>query len=187
MSPPASELRVASVRRDAVDVDVAAVLDREHDRAAVPDRLPDVRVRVAGAVERGRQDAEVVARGVEHADLRVAREVETARIPLDRELLPVRGVARCVVVGVVRGQPLRLAALGRHDVDVALELDVPALLARGGERDALPIRRPSGLRVLEVAVGELLRLAGAVGGDDVDVPAPVAGPADASRACRTGV
>ena len=46
-----NELGVAALRRDAVDVDVAAVLDREDDRAAVPDRLPDLRVGVAGAVE----------------------------------------------------------------------------------------------------------------------------------------
>ena len=42
---------------------------------------------------------------------------------------------------------------------------------------------PSGVQVgcdvLEVAVGELLRLAGAVGRNDEDVPAPVARPADA--------
>ena len=33
------ELRLAAVGRDSVDVDVAAVLDREHDRVTVPDRL----------------------------------------------------------------------------------------------------------------------------------------------------
>ena len=178
MSPPATQLRLAAVGRDAVDVDVAAVLDREHDRAAVPDRLADLRVGIAGAVERGGQDAEVLARRVHHPDLRVAREVEAARIPLDGELLPVRRVARRVVVGVVRRQPLRLAALGRHDVDVALELDVPVLVPRRRERDALAVGRPRRARVLEVAVGDLLRLGRAVGGDDVEVPPAVARPAD---------
>ena len=51
--------------------------------------------------------------------------------------------------------------------------------ARRGERDALAVGRPGRLRVLEVAVGDLLRLGGAVGRDDVEVPAPVARPADA--------
>ena len=43
----------------------------------------------------------------------------------------------------------------------------------------LAVRRPGRLPVLEVAVGELLRLAGAVGRNDEDVPAPVTRPADA--------
>ena len=60
-------------------------------------------------------------------------------------------------------------------------------LARGGERDALAVRRPGGLRVLEVAVGELLRLGGAVGGDDEDVAATVAGPADVVELERSRV
>ena len=178
MSPPASELRLAAVGRDAVDVDVAAVLDREDDRVAVPDGLADLRVGIAGAVERGGQDAEVLARRVHHPDLGVAREVEAAGAPLHGELLPVGRVARRVVLGVVRRQPGRLASLGGHDVDVALELDVPVLVARRRERDALAVGCPRRMRVLEVAVGDLLRLARAVGGDDVEVPPPVARPAD---------
>ena len=71
------ELRLAAVRRHAVDVDVPAVLEREDDRALVPDRLPQVGIGVAVAVERGREQAQVAARlRVDDADLRVAREVE---------------------------------------------------------------------------------------------------------------
>ena len=127
--------------------------------------------------ERG-QDPEVLARRVHHPDLGVAREVEAAGAPLDGELLPVGRVARRVVVRVVRRQPRRLAAVGGNDVDVALELDVPVLVPRRGERDALAVGRPGGVRVLEVAVGDLLRLGRAVCGHDVEVPAPVARPAD---------
>ena len=116
--------------------------------------------------------------GVDDPDLRVAREVEAAGRPLDGELLAVRGVARRVVLGVVRRQPLRLAAVGRNDVDVALELDVPVLVPRRGERDPLAVRRPGGMPVLEVAVRELLRLGRAVCGHDVDVPPAVARPAN---------
>ena len=161
-------------------MDVAGVLDPEHDRVAVPDRLrPDLRVGVARAVERRGQDPPVLARlGVDDGDLRVAREVESARIPLDREQRPIRRIAARVMVAVAGSQPLRLAALRGHDIDVADQLDVPVLASRRGERDALPVGRPVRARVLVVAVGDLLRLGGAVGGYDVQVTPPVSGPAD---------
>ena len=108
----------------------------------------------------------------------MAREVEAAGRPLDGEQLAVGRVARGVVGAVPRSQALRLAAGRGNEVDVADELDVPVLGARRRERDALPVRSPRRLRVLEVALRELPRFAGAVGGDDEDVASPVADPAD---------
>ena len=142
ISPPATSSGSPPVGGDAVDVDVAAVLDREDDRVAVPDRLADLRVGVARAVERGGQDPPVLAGlGVQDCDLTVSREVEAAGAPFDGEVPAVRGVARRVVLAVAGREPLRLPALGRDDVDVAEQFDVPVLAARGGEGDAL--RRPA--------------------------------------------
>ena len=58
----AQELGLAAGGRDAIDVDVPVVLDREDDRVAVPDRLADLRVGVARPVERRGQDPPVLAR-----------------------------------------------------------------------------------------------------------------------------
>ena len=71
------ELRLAPLGRDAVDVDVATVLDCEDDRAAVPDRLAQLRVGIALPVERRGQDPPVLAGlRVDDRDLRMARKVE---------------------------------------------------------------------------------------------------------------
>ena len=76
---PGDELRLAAVGRDAVEVDVARVLEREDDRVAVPDRLAHRRVRTALTVERGCQDTAVLTRRrVDDRDLGVPREVEGA-------------------------------------------------------------------------------------------------------------
>ena len=174
------ELRLAPVRRDAVDVHVPVVLGREDDRVAFPDRLAEIRVRAALAVERRGQDPPVAA-GLPRRRPRSACGAgsRTRRAPVAREQLPVRRVARRVVAAVAGREPLRLAPGGRDDVDVAEQLDVPVVAAGGAERDALSVRGPGGLAVLVVAVGDLLRLGRAVGGHDEEVRAPVAGPADA--------
>ena len=80
---------------------------------------------------------------------------------------------------VARGELLRLAAVRRHEVDVAERLDIPELAARGRERDLRAVGRPGGIPVVVVAVGELRRLGRPVGRDDEDVRVAIAGPADA--------
>ncbi len=85
------KLRLAAGGRHLVDVDVPCVLDREDDVVAVPDRLAQLRVGVAGAVERGREDAPVLpGLRIDDGDLGVARVVEAAGRPLHRQQRAVR-------------------------------------------------------------------------------------------------
>ncbi len=77
---------------------------------------------------------------------------------------------------VGRGQPVRGAALGRNEPDVAHVVVVALVVARGGEGEGTAVRRPGGVGVIVVALGHLVRLA-AVGGHREDLRPPVVGEA----------
>jgi hypothetical protein len=80
--------------------------------------------------------------------------------------------------GDARGQALGLAARGVDGVDVDAQLDVPALVPRRREGEAVTTRRPGDVVVLEVAVRHLACRLRTVCRDDEDVLPAVARPAD---------
>ena len=154
------------------------VLDGEKDRVPVPHRLSDLRVRHAVAVERFRQDALRSRGDVDDRDLAVLRIVPASETHAAGHARAVRREARRLVPGVAAGQPYRLPSIRVDEVEVADELDVPVVFPRRRERDPPAVARPSRILILEVAEGELLRLARSVGRDHEDVSPPVADPAD---------
>ncbi len=166
-----------AVRGDRVEVDVAAVLDREDEAAAVPERLADLRVCVHLPVERCREQGVAGAVGVHHADLAVVREGAVLDLVAVGDARPVRRERRHRARPVVAGELPRLAAVRVDDVQMVDQVEVPAVAAQRAEDDLLAVRRPRGLAVLAVAVGDLPGLA-AVEVDDEDVLAAVGRPAD---------
>ena len=171
-----NRLDVAAGSRHAPDVCVAVVLDREEQRLAVPDRLADRRIRSALAIELLGQDAPLARRHVHDRDAVMARPVEAAGTPVTGDPRAVGRPRREVVVVVVGRDAAWLFAGGVHDPDLLAQLHVPVVVARGDERQLLRVGRPCRGVVLEVAVGQLLRLRGAIGRHDEDVRATVAGP-----------
>ena len=167
----------ASAGAHPVQMPVAAVLEHEQERVAVPDGLTNLGIRGAVPVERVRQDRRRSRLRVEDRDLAVARVVEPARSEAAGDPRAVRRPGGSLVPGIARGERHRLAALGVDEEDVSEELDIPVRLARGGERDALAVRRPLRMLVFEVPVGELRGRGRAVGRNREDVPAAVADPA----------
>ena len=169
-----------AVRRDRVDVDVAAVLDPEGDAVALPDRLAGEREGGALPVEGGREDAAVAPVGLHHRDLAVVR-IRAVLGGVDVGDARAVGGERAQGGGLVGlGQSPRLGSLGIHLelVERLLKVDVPAVAAHRGEDEARAVGSPRRRVVLAVAVGEL-PLVVAVEADDEDVFAAVAGPADA--------
>ena len=156
---------------------VAAGLDHEEQRVAVPDRLADLRVGRAVEVERGRQQPVRAAGRVDDCDLAVVRKVVAARAEVARDRGTVGRPRGRGVRGLALRQLLGLASVGVDDVDVTDEVDVPVLLAGGNERELVAVRRPGRVPVLEVAVRELGCGRGAVRRDGEEVAPAVAGPA----------
>ena len=70
--------------------------------------------------------------------------------------------------------PVRGAALGGNEPDVAHVVVVALVVARGGEGEGAAVRRPGRIGVIVVALGHLARLA-AVGGHREDLRPPVVG------------
>ncbi len=169
--------RAGPVRGDAAEQVVSAVLGHEQQRAFVPDRLADVGVRGAVPVERLGQQPQLAAARVDDCDLAVPGHVPAARDEPagDRGAVGRPGGRHAPPFAV--SQRLGLAAVGVHEVEVAQQLDVPVVLPGRGECDSLPVGRPRGVLVFEVAVGELRRRRRAVGGRHEEVPPAVAGPA----------
>ncbi len=158
-------------------MDVAGVLDREHEAAAVPERLADLRERVHLAVERRRQQPVAGAVGVHHADLAVVREGAVLDLVAIRDARAVRRERRHRAGPVVAGELSRLAAARVDDVQMVDQVEVPAVAAQRAEDDLPAVGRPRRLAVLAVAVGELPGLA-VLELDDEDVLAAVGRPAD---------
>ena len=158
-------------------MDVAAVLDREDEAVAVPERLADLGERVHLAVERRREQGVAGAVGVHHADLAVVREGAVLELVAVGDARAVRRERRHRARPVVAGELPWLAAVRVDDVEPVDQVDVPTVAAQRAEDDLLAVGRPRGLAVLAVAVGDLPGLA-ALEVDDEDVLAAVGRPAD---------
>jgi hypothetical protein len=149
--------RAGPVGAHPVQVVVAAILEHEEQRVGLPDRLADLRVGSAVAVERGREHAPIARRDVEHGNLTVAREVEPALGEATGDQGSVGRPGWSLVPAVAAGQPLRLAPPRVDEKHVADELNVPVLVTCRGERDAPPVGGPGRIPALVVAVRELSR------------------------------
>ena len=167
------------VGRDAIDVHVAAVLDREHQVGAVPDRLADDRVRSALAIERRREHLAIAAVRGAHRHLAVPRVVEDTRREQVRDARPV-GRPRGRVARAVPERHLARLPPAAHidDMDVGDVVDVPVLVARGRKGNPLAVGRPRRARLLVFPGGELDGRRRSVDRDEEQVLGPVAGPAD---------
>ena len=161
----------------APDVDTAVVFDPEEQRVAVPKRLADCRERAALAVELLREDAPLPRGDVHDGDAVVTRPIEATLRPRAGDRRAVGRPGRQVVVVVVGRDAARRAAGSVDNPDLLAQLHVPVVVPRRGERNLLRVGRPRRRFVLEIAVGQLLRLRGAVGRHDEDVRATVARPA----------
>ena len=129
-----------AVGRHVVEVHVAAILDREDDPFAVPERLADVRVRSAVPVDARGEDRVLAARDIDDRDLRVPREVLLLRQPAVRDACSVGRPRGRVAHAVGSCHPPRLAAFRRNHPDVRDQRDVPVVLPAGDERDLRAVR-----------------------------------------------
>src|SRR5204862_8321299 len=115
----------------------------------------DRRKRAAVAVERRGQDVGVAGLRIDDRDLLVPREVEAARTRRARDQRTVGRPGRTEEHRLAAREPFGLAARGVDRVEVVVELDVPALVTRRDEEQAVTARRPADAVVLEVAVRHL--------------------------------
>ena len=170
--------RGRAVGRDAVDVRPAAVVHREEDVVAGPDRLADRAVPAAVAVERLREQADRARGGVDHADLRVHRVVVHRRVALHSDQPPVGRPGQAAHGAAALRETPRLPAGGVHQVHVVGEVDVPVLVPGRDEGDGAAVGRPHRAGVFAVAARELHRRSRAVGLHREQVLPPVERPAD---------
>src|SRR5207249_4318333 len=113
------ELRLSgAVGRNGVEVEVAAVLDAEDDPVAVPDRLPDSRVRLAVPVEGRGEDAALASAGRNDCDLAVMRRRAVVWGVVVRDEGAVGGERRATACFVFGGKPARLGTVGVDIEDV---------------------------------------------------------------------
>ena len=163
--------------RDAVHAEAALVLRGHRDRAPVgaPERRDPERR--AGAVEIRGEAAGRAARDRDREEADIVPEAVRRRSPQvgDR----VAGGREGGVTGRPRagGQAAGRAALGRHEPDVGGVVVIALVMADRREGDRAPVRRPRGIGVVEVALGELARLGALRGGHHEDLRAPVVGEA----------
>jgi len=123
-----------------VEMDVAAVLDREEEPAAVPERLAMIRIRRALPVERSRQQRGVASVRVHHAEVGVMRVGPVLDRHAVRDPAPVGRERRPLVGAFVIGQSLRLAAVDIHHVEAVDQSRVPVLVAQPVEDELLSVR-----------------------------------------------
>ena len=175
------------VERHRDDGHASAVLHRDDQPVAVPDRRADTGERLAVVVELLGEHGDLAGRAVDDGDPGVA-VADALDVAQAGDALAV-GLPRQAAVGRVgRGELARLERVGVvgiggersrdvDDPDVVVRLEVEVGLAGGRRGEPGAVRRPGRRVVVESVAGHLLRGGAAVDRDDEQLRRAVDGPA----------